>query len=137
MMRADDIVRQRFTKVFRGYDVQEVDLFLDEVIRSMDTLEKERNQLLARLESLLRELERCEQEIAAKREDAAAFPVQENEEEPVAREIFEECGAESQTESAFSEMLQPEEEPLEVTDETAEALQPEPAAESGCAAEVL
>ena len=70
-MRADDIVRQRFTKVFRGYDVQEVDLFLDEVIRSMDTLEKERNQLLARLEMLLRELDRAEQALAARQESTA------------------------------------------------------------------
>ncbi|MDL2258290.1 DivIVA domain-containing protein [Eubacteriales bacterium OttesenSCG-928-K08] len=59
-MRADDIVRQRFTKVFRGYDVQEVDLFLDEVIRTIEELEAERNQLLTRLEVLLQELDRSD-----------------------------------------------------------------------------
>lgn len=57
-MHADDIVRQRFTKVFRGYDVQEVDIFLDEVIRTIDELEKERNVLLSRVEALLNELDR-------------------------------------------------------------------------------
>ncbi|MDL2234902.1 DivIVA domain-containing protein [Christensenellaceae bacterium OttesenSCG-928-L17] len=71
-MRADDIVCQRFTKVFRGYDVQEVDLFLDEVIRSMDTLEKERNQLLARVEALLYELSQCDRTIALLKEKARA-----------------------------------------------------------------
>ncbi len=61
-MRADDIVRQRFTKVFRGYDIQEVDLFLeDDVIYALDDLEKERNRLLSRLSSLIEELERCDQ----------------------------------------------------------------------------
>ncbi|MDL2217078.1 DivIVA domain-containing protein [Christensenellaceae bacterium OttesenSCG-928-M15] len=59
-MRADDIVRQRFTKVFRGYDVQEVDLFLDDVIETFDRMEDERNGLLARLERLMQELERCD-----------------------------------------------------------------------------
>ncbi len=57
-MRADDIVRQRFTKVFRGYDVQEVDLFLDEVIRTLDDMERERNLLLSRMEALLNELDK-------------------------------------------------------------------------------
>ena len=56
-MLADDIVKQRFTKVFRGYDVQEVDLFLDEVIQTMDELEKERDMLLSRIEALLAELD--------------------------------------------------------------------------------
>lgn len=57
-MRADDIVRQRFSKVFRGYDIQEVDLFLDEVIRTLEGLERERNLLLSRVEALLNELDK-------------------------------------------------------------------------------
>ena len=60
MLRADDIVSARFTKVFRGYDIQEVDLFLDEVIETLDELEEERDTLLFRLEALLEELERCD-----------------------------------------------------------------------------
>ncbi len=52
-MKADDIVKRRFTKVFRGYDVEEVDLFLDEVIRALETLEAERDHLSARVEALL------------------------------------------------------------------------------------
>ncbi|MDR1619527.1 MAG: DivIVA domain-containing protein [Clostridiales bacterium] len=57
-MRADDIVKQRFTKVFRGYDIQEVDVFLDEIIRALDALEKERAVLLSRVEALLNELDK-------------------------------------------------------------------------------
>ncbi len=60
MLRADDIVNARFTKVFRGYDIQEVDLFLDEVIDTLDELEEERDTLLSRLEALLEELDRCD-----------------------------------------------------------------------------
>lgn len=56
-MRSDDIVKARFTKVFRGYDVQEVDLFLDEVIRTLDEMEQERNLLLSRMDALLTQLD--------------------------------------------------------------------------------
>ena len=51
-MKADDIIKQRFTKVFRGYDVEEVDLFLDEVIRTIEAFESERDILLAQIEAL-------------------------------------------------------------------------------------
>lgn len=60
MIRADDIVRQRFTKVFRGYDIQEVDLFLDEIIRTMDAMQEENNTLLVKLDRLLKELAHCD-----------------------------------------------------------------------------
>ena len=56
-MRSDDIVKARFTKVFRGYDVQEVDLFLDEVICTLDEMDRERNLLLSRMEALLAQLD--------------------------------------------------------------------------------
>lgn len=51
-MKADDVIKQRFTKVFRGYDVEEVDLFLDEVIRTIEAFEIERDNLLAQIEAL-------------------------------------------------------------------------------------
>ncbi|HOF94678.1 MAG TPA: DivIVA domain-containing protein [Clostridia bacterium] len=51
-MKADDVIKQKFTKVFRGYDVEEVDLFLDEVIRTIETFESERDNLLAQIEVL-------------------------------------------------------------------------------------
>lgn len=72
-MHADDIVRQRFTKVFRGYDVQEVDIFLDEVIRTLDELERDRNVLLSRVEALLNELDRYDALLTGKTQAAAAM----------------------------------------------------------------
>lgn len=78
-MRADDIVRQRFTKVFRGYDVQEVDIFLDEVIRTIEGLEGERDMLLSRLDAVLRELEQYDALMytQAERQGEAPSPVEE------------------------------------------------------------
>lgn len=73
-MLADDIVKQRFTKVFRGYDVQEVDLFLDEVIQTLDELEQERDILLSRIEALLAELDRYD--AILQRQHAAPVPAQ-------------------------------------------------------------
>ncbi len=62
-MCGDDIVKQHFTRTFRGYDVQEVDLFLDEVIRELERRDQERDELLASIENLLAALEeRKEQE---------------------------------------------------------------------------
>lgn len=60
-MQSKEIVQKQFTKVFRGYDIQEVDLFLDEVIRSMEQYETEKQALLGRIERLLRELERMKE----------------------------------------------------------------------------
>lgn len=64
MITSDDIVTKAFTKVFRGYDVQEVDLFLDEVIRTLEEHEQQRDVLLSRIEGLLKELDRQDAIIA-------------------------------------------------------------------------
>jgi len=56
-MHGGDIVKQHFTRAFRGYDVQEVDLFLDEVIRELDRRDRERDELLTSIERLLAALE--------------------------------------------------------------------------------
>ena len=59
MLFSEDIVEKNFTKVFRGYDVQEVDLFLDDVIRTLEEHERERDLLLSRVEALLERLEQA------------------------------------------------------------------------------
>ena len=40
-MNKDDIIKKEFSHSFWGYDVIEVDLFLDEVIRELDRLRNE------------------------------------------------------------------------------------------------
>jgi len=53
-----DVAKKNFTKAFHGYDVQEVDLYLDEVIKTLGSYERERDVLLSRIEALLDELEK-------------------------------------------------------------------------------
>ena len=58
MIYSDDIVKKRFTKAFHGYDMQEVDLYLDEIIGTLEQYEKERDILLSKIEALLNELDK-------------------------------------------------------------------------------
>lgn len=51
-LTAKDILDKEFDKKFKGYDPQEVDVFLDEVIRDYDAVIKERDALLAEKEEL-------------------------------------------------------------------------------------
>ena len=51
-LTAKDILDKEFDKKFKGYDPQEVDVFLDEVIRDYDSVIKERDALLAEKEEL-------------------------------------------------------------------------------------
>lgn len=58
MIYSKDVAKKSFTKAFRGYDVQEVDLYLDEIIKVLANYEEERDMLLSRIEALLDELEK-------------------------------------------------------------------------------
>ena len=57
MMKISDIVNKEFSRSFMGYDMREVDCFLDEIIEQMETYERERQEMLTAMEYLLRELE--------------------------------------------------------------------------------
>ncbi|MCH5278493.1 MAG: DivIVA domain-containing protein [Christensenellaceae bacterium] len=52
-MNRDDVINKEFPHAFVGYDVAEVDLFLDEVIREFDRLHNEIDVLTFRLEQLM------------------------------------------------------------------------------------
>mgnify|MGYP001254183712 CR=1 FL=1 len=60
-MKVSDIVNKEFTKSVLGYDVREVDLFLDQVIEQIEKLETERREMITAIEYLLAELEHAEQ----------------------------------------------------------------------------
>ncbi len=60
MISSDEIIKKNFTKSLRGYDVQEVDVLLDDVIIALDEHVHERNRLLSRIEALLIELDRID-----------------------------------------------------------------------------
>lgn len=57
MTGIEDIVKKEFSRAFMGYDMREVDYFLDEIIEQMEVYERERQEMLTAMEYLLRELE--------------------------------------------------------------------------------
>ena len=56
-MRTDEIINKVFTRSFMGYDIEQVDLFLDEVIEAMERYEAEKREMLSAMEYLLKKLE--------------------------------------------------------------------------------
>ena len=48
-----DILQKQFKRSFRGFDIEEVDAFLDLIIRDYDTFQKEISFLQAENERLL------------------------------------------------------------------------------------
>lgn len=56
-MRTEDIINQVFTRSFMGYDIEQVDLFLDEVIAAIERYESEKREMLAAMEYLMKKLE--------------------------------------------------------------------------------
>jgi len=59
-MRIEDIVNKVFTRSFMGYDIEQVDLFLDEIIERFEKYEAEKKEMLIAMEYLLNKLEHDE-----------------------------------------------------------------------------
>ncbi|MDP3447562.1 MAG: DivIVA domain-containing protein [Eubacteriales bacterium] len=57
-MRTDEIVNQVFARSFMGYEIEQVDVFLDEVIETLERYEAEKREMLAAMEYLMKKLER-------------------------------------------------------------------------------
>lgn len=57
-MRTEDIVNKVFTRSFMGYDIEQVDRFLDDVIECLEAYEAEKREMLAAMEYLLGKLEK-------------------------------------------------------------------------------
>lgn len=60
-MRMEDIVNKVFARSFLGYDMEQVDLFLDEIIERFEQYEAEKKEMLLAMEYLLNKLEREQQ----------------------------------------------------------------------------
>ncbi len=60
-MRTDDIVNKVFARSFMGYDVEQVDAFLDELIDCIERYESEKREMLSAIEYLLGKLENGKQ----------------------------------------------------------------------------
>lgn len=57
-MQIDDIVNKEFSRSFMGYDMREVDGFLDDIIDKLERYESERREMLTAMEYLLDKLEK-------------------------------------------------------------------------------
>lgn len=57
-MRTEDIINKVFARSFMGYDIEQVDRFLDEVIESLERYEAEKKEMLTAMEYLLGKLEK-------------------------------------------------------------------------------
>ncbi|MBA4347506.1 MAG: hypothetical protein C0413_01445 [Clostridiales bacterium] len=60
-MRTDEIVNHVFTRAFMGYDIEQVDVFLDEVIETLERYDAEKREMLAAMEYLMKQLEHGQQ----------------------------------------------------------------------------
>ena len=56
MMTVEAIANKSFRRTFLGYDLEEVDAFLDEIIRQMQQMEQERRELTDTIDYLVGEL---------------------------------------------------------------------------------
>ena len=57
MIKTSDIVNKVFNRAFMGYDIREVDAFLDELIEELESLQKDRLTLSRSLERAMLQLE--------------------------------------------------------------------------------
>jgi len=94
MIKAEDLTRVQFSRTFLGYDMKEVDTLLDAVNEQMEAWEKERQEMLIALESLLQEIEQgaqqetepSEKRISAKEKAARITQAKERADTSAARE---------------------------------------------------
>lgn len=56
-MRIDEIVSKVFTRSFMGYDIEQVDVFLDEIIETLERYEADKREMLSAMEYLMKKLE--------------------------------------------------------------------------------
>jgi len=50
MLLSSEIANKNFRRAFIGYDMEQVDAFLDEILAEMDKLQQERQELRERLD---------------------------------------------------------------------------------------
>ena len=104
-MRIDEIVSHVFTRAFMGYDIEQVDVFLDEIIGTLERYEAEKREMLAAMEYLMKKLEHgqkvpladMKKAIDSGIEQGNALPdgakAREDEQKPAARSITRGNGA--------------------------------------------
>jgi len=72
-LSAIDIKKQEFKKSFKGYDVSEVEAYLDTVANELEKMYRENDSLKEQISSLEKEREKLEQEIQVFRDNEKTF----------------------------------------------------------------
>ena len=75
MMTVEAIANKSFRRTFLGYDLEEVDEFLDEIIRQIQQMEQERRELTDTIDYLVGELRNAGIAPADKEMEFVAEPV--------------------------------------------------------------
>ncbi len=85
-LTSEDLLNQKFaiTKFRDGYDLDQVDDFLDKVAQDLREIEEERAELLQKIEELTEQLEECR--AGQQAQPVSAVPAPAQEEEPVQAE---------------------------------------------------
>ncbi|WP_152815847.1 DivIVA domain-containing protein [Georgenia subflava] len=112
LLTADDVLNKKFqpTKFREGYDQDEVDDFLDEVVNTLRVVTGENEELKAKLaaaERRIAELSRGEGAGDEARFAPAAAPAEEPTEEPVEEPAVEEAPAQPAPQASFAAPAQP------------------------------
>ena len=68
MIKAENIVNKEFRKSLFGYDREDVDRYLDEIVAQLRQMEEERKELVSTIEYLVSELT-CQHETGKTQED--------------------------------------------------------------------
>lgn len=73
-LTAKDILQKEFTKSLRGYDVAEVDEYLDSIIRDYDSYQKDVAYLKNENERLISKVDELSKQLALAKKNAPANP---------------------------------------------------------------
>lgn len=75
MIRVEDIAGKRFKKSLIGYDLEQVDRYLDEIIALLNAMEKERREMVQTIEYLEGELAAADTGIHRLPNDPVVLPI--------------------------------------------------------------
>ena len=110
MITAEDIVNKRFSRSVLGYDIGEVDLFLDAVIEQFEAYERERKEMMTAMDYLLKELEQFDdvmEGVAAVKRERGMTGGSSDEEDPFAETDADTPQTEDVTGEAITEVTEP------------------------------
>ncbi len=81
MIRVEDIANKDFKKSLIGYDLEQVDRYLDEIIALFNAMERERRDMLQTIEYLSNELSHSGQASISAGKDPVVLPISPHEPE--------------------------------------------------------